>query len=183
MFPCTRKDLSVQQLAGEAVVYDRAANRVHRLNSLALDVYRRSDGKTSIEQIASASKLDQDTVLSVVDQLETAKILETSTGIGRRAFAAGLAAVAVSTIGLPTALMAQSTGHAEAEPVIQNFFDVSEEGIVATGDGNNINSFNEDNDDFLSNNDVDVNVVCQSGANNNFGEGNTIDNSTTCAAP
>src|SRR5262245_51113128 len=83
MAPLKRaKDLLVEQLADELIVYDQARHRCHCLNPLAAFIWHLCDGKTTPEelarrvhaQFADASAID--TVRAALDQLATARLLE-----------------------------------------------------------------------------------------------------------
>ncbi len=56
-----KKDLAVQNLLDEVLVYDLRNHRAHRLNRAAAIVWRRSDGKKTVSQLARilASELDE----------------------------------------------------------------------------------------------------------------------------
>ena len=56
-----KKDLAVQNLLDEVLVYDLRNHRAHRLNRAAAMVWRHCDGKTTISQLARilADKLDE----------------------------------------------------------------------------------------------------------------------------
>jgi hypothetical protein len=53
MFPLARTDrLTVRELAGETLVYDHQRHKAHCLNAAAALVWRRCDGKTSLDELA-----------------------------------------------------------------------------------------------------------------------------------
>jgi len=52
--PRRRSGLNIREIDGEAVVYDVAHHAVHYLNETALLVWRRSDGKTSLNELATS---------------------------------------------------------------------------------------------------------------------------------
>lgn len=52
--PRARRDLVLQELGEEGLLYDREGALVHVLNLTALHVWRLCDGTRSIDQIASA---------------------------------------------------------------------------------------------------------------------------------
>lgn len=56
-----KKDLAVQNLLDEVLVYDLRNHRAHRLNRAAAIVWRHCDGKTTISQLVRilADKLDE----------------------------------------------------------------------------------------------------------------------------
>jgi len=50
--PKVRDDLTVVELDGEAVVYDEATGRLHRLNPTATIIFRLCDGTSTIREMA-----------------------------------------------------------------------------------------------------------------------------------
>ncbi len=64
-----KKDLAVQNLLDEVLVYDLRNHRAHRLNRAAAIVWRHSNGKATISQLARilADKLDEPADREVVN--------------------------------------------------------------------------------------------------------------------
>lgn len=71
--PSRRKDLVVEIMEGEAMLYDPATAHTHRLNQSALAVWQQCDGrKTTIDLahlLTETYAIDQETVLDHVEQL------------------------------------------------------------------------------------------------------------------
>lgn len=83
-YPRRRSDLSVRVLAGEAVVLDRRAERIHQLNPTASYIWHRCDGMSTVAEIArqvtQAYDVDAGTaerdVLASIQQLNELGLLE-----------------------------------------------------------------------------------------------------------
>lgn len=124
--PQARKEgLLVQELADELLVYDRTRHKAHCLNQTAALVWKRCDGKTTVNQMArilgkeTDSPVDDAVVWMAFDQLAKAHLLQGETrnwsaqsGISRRevmrriGIAAAIALPVVSTIAAPGAIQA-----------------------------------------------------------------------------
>jgi hypothetical protein len=121
------EDLLVEQLDGEAVVYDLESKEVHCLKPLAAVVFAHSDGKSTSDEIAVIAERELGAVFTARDiedaanQLEAIGLVETplvvlKDGVSRRdmmrktAFAGALAAFAplITSIAAPSAAMAKS---------------------------------------------------------------------------
>jgi hypothetical protein len=121
------EDLLVEQIDGEAVVYDLESKEVHCLKPLAAVVFANSDGKSTSDEIALIAERELGTMFTASDieaaasQLEAIGLIETpfvvlEGGVSRRdimrktAFAGALAAFAplITSIAAPSAAMAQS---------------------------------------------------------------------------
>ena len=128
--PRARKDeLVVEHLPDETLVYDLTRHKAHCLNRAAAIVWRRSDGRTSIEQMAGMLEdeamlpRDEKIVRLALDRLRKAKLLEDETAgpgeatvqsrreVARRLALGGLAILLpqVATLISPVAAMAAST--------------------------------------------------------------------------
>jgi len=76
------KDLLVQELPDELLVYDLESHRAHCLNKTAALVWKRCDGLTSFSAVARdlsnevSSPIDEDVVRLALDQLEKAHLLD-----------------------------------------------------------------------------------------------------------
>ncbi len=119
MYPKARSDkLLVYEIGQEFVVYDRERHNAHRLNSTAGRVWRKFDGKTSVEQITDEMECDHSVVMLALDHLKQAHLLtsEDSGTVSRRAAlrkvasiaAAGMVLPVVASIPAPLAATAQS---------------------------------------------------------------------------
>src|SRR5262245_58896698 len=53
-----QKDLIIQQLNDELLIYDRETDRAHCLNSTAALIWQNCDGRTSVEQLAQLVSQD-----------------------------------------------------------------------------------------------------------------------------
>lgn len=126
-FPRARSTgLKVEDIDGEIVIYDLERNRAHSLNAGAAAVWRRCDGRTSIDEISRgvSEALSQPPNLEVVwhalRQLDRAGLLEPdpeeeSAATARRKALqqVGWAAIAipfVASIAIPSTSFAQSVG-------------------------------------------------------------------------
>jgi hypothetical protein len=77
-----QKDLVVQEMPGEVLVYDLASNKAHCLNETSATVWRACDGSTSVEEIVkefeknAGAKVTEDLVWLAIDQLSENGLLE-----------------------------------------------------------------------------------------------------------
>ena len=120
-----REGLLVQELADELLVYDRTRHKAHCLNKTAALVWKRCDGKTSVNSMArllgneTKTNVDEAVVLIAFDQLAKAHLLQgesrkwsEQSGISRREVmrrlgtAAAIALPVVSSIVAPDAVQA-----------------------------------------------------------------------------
>jgi PqqD family protein of HPr-rel-A system len=71
--PPRRKDLSVEILDGEAILYDPATGQTHRLSQSALNVWQQCDGNRTTKALAHRQTeicdIDFETALDHVEQL------------------------------------------------------------------------------------------------------------------
>ena len=71
--PPRRKDLSVEILDEEAILYDPATGQTHRLSRSALDVWQQCDSRKTTLDLARRQTeiydIDQETALDHVEQL------------------------------------------------------------------------------------------------------------------
>lgn len=119
--------LLVEEVAGEAIIYDERSHRAHCLNATAATVWRHCDGRTSIGEIATAisaglsSPVDPGVVRLAVHELGESGLLEGHPAVSgaaesrrealRKMAAAGGAVALVpviTSIVAPTPAMAQS---------------------------------------------------------------------------
>ena len=130
MMPKARQEgLLVQEVGDELAVYDQEIHRAHRLNQTAAIVWRHCDGQRSVEDLTVVLQqqlnpvVDHEVVLLALDQLHSARLLETPVGrsadetrMSRRAVVrkVGLVGVlslllpVITTIAVPTPAQAQS---------------------------------------------------------------------------
>jgi hypothetical protein len=126
MNPKARKDeLLIEELADETLVYDLKRHKAFCLNRTTSLVWRRCDGRSTVEEIADQLKLEPkgdaklgaDVVLEIVrfaiERLERARLLEKSAEamrdeplLSRRALASRLARIAGGLAVLVPAVMA-----------------------------------------------------------------------------
>lgn len=77
-----RKEISIEQIGEEAIVYDRRAKKAHCLNKASFTVWQKSDGATSVSALSQmlteqcGLPEDQEIVLFALDELRTAGLLE-----------------------------------------------------------------------------------------------------------
>lgn len=71
--PPRRQDVIEEPLDGEAVLFDPSNGSIHRLNQTALEVWRRCDGRATVEEIAQRqtelNDVEYDTALDFVEQV------------------------------------------------------------------------------------------------------------------
>ena len=117
-----KKDIIVEELPGETVIFDKKNNKVHCLNAIALTVWTNANGKRSIADLAnivaaeSGNPCDEALIESAVNQLAGAGLLEGANtekllsrrDVGRKLALAGSCAALVATITAPTPAKASS---------------------------------------------------------------------------
>jgi len=117
--------LLVEQVGDDTIVYDKERNEAHSLNRTAAEVWRYSDGTSSVPQLAAKLGADLDTetnetvVQYAIDELSRAHLLEGEVPedealmtrrdmVRRMSFAAAIALPVVLSISAPTPAMAAS---------------------------------------------------------------------------
>lgn len=116
------QDVLVHVVDREAVVYDKAQKKAHRLNETVAAVWPLLDGSRSVAEIATELETDESVVELAVDTLARADLLADGEALpvtrrealGRVAAAAavGLMLPAITSINAPLAAQAQSGGPA-----------------------------------------------------------------------
>jgi hypothetical protein len=78
MIPSQRADLVARHVDGEALILDRAAERVHQLNATAAYIWDRCNGASSIEDVAArfAGDFGIETGVARADVLKTVADLQ-----------------------------------------------------------------------------------------------------------
>jgi hypothetical protein len=133
LIPLARaKDLVVEELADEVLVYDLNNNKAHCLNQTTAAVWKHCDGKRTVAEIADLLKkemnapVDEVLVELALDQLSRRRLLDepfkmpAMPGMSRRqlirtlGWAAVVAVPVITTIVAPTAAHAQSHAAARA---------------------------------------------------------------------
>jgi len=115
------KDIVVQILDNETLIYDLNSHQAYNLNETLSLVYQSCDGETTFDQLKSKNKLSNDIIFLALDQLHKAKLLEENeefrspfANVSRRevirriGFASVIALPIISTLVAPTAADAQS---------------------------------------------------------------------------
>jgi hypothetical protein len=118
--PLARNEaLVVEELGDELLVYDLSRDEAHSLGTVAAQVWKACDGKTTIDELATQLGLDRDAVVEAVEGLSTCMLLADTTeadasrltrrGLSLKAAKLGAAAAAaplIVSIAAPTAAMA-----------------------------------------------------------------------------
>ncbi len=122
--PMARKNgLVIQETTEEVLVYDLETDKAHCLNRTAAFVWKKCDGKTSVEEIVkqfekqTGSRIEEDLVWLAIDQLSERKLLEKTVaskfaGESRRSvlkkigFASVIALPVIASLVAPTAVLA-----------------------------------------------------------------------------
>jgi hypothetical protein len=119
-----KQGVAVQTLADEVLVYDLERHRAHCLNQVAAIVWRHSDGKTTVSQLARVLReelevpADTELVRYAVDRLAKAHLLQDGSGVGRysrREFIARLKKLGLAaSVALPvvTSIVSPTPAHA-----------------------------------------------------------------------
>lgn len=117
-----KKDVIVEELPGETVIFDKKNNKVHCLNSIALTVWANANGKRSVADLVkivaaeSGNPCDEVVIESAISQLADAGLIEEANDekllsrrdVGRKLALAGSCAALVATITAPTPAKASS---------------------------------------------------------------------------
>jgi len=118
--PRARKEgLLVQEMPDELLIYDLVRNKAHCLNRTAGLVWKRCDGKMSVEQMVrvlekeTESPVDEAVVWIAFDRLAKARLLEDeghkwlgASGISRRQLIRRIGAAAAVSLPLVTSIVA-----------------------------------------------------------------------------
>lgn len=117
------KNIIVQNLEEEVLIYDLSTNKAFCLNETSARVYNACDGETSVDELKSKYKFTDDLIYLSLDELKRAKLLDEKTdyvsslaGISRReavrrvGLATLIALPLISSLIAPTAANAQSGG-------------------------------------------------------------------------
>ena len=119
-----KRNVAVQNLAGEVLVYDLERHRAHCLNKTAALIWHRCDGETSIAEIAASLKdeldvaPDPELVRYALGRLAKAHLLETApvrSQYSRRDFMARLKKLGLAaSVALPivSSIVAPTPAHA-----------------------------------------------------------------------
>ena len=115
------KDLVIQNLGEEILVYDLNTNRVFNLNETSAIVYNACDGKTTFEELKQKSNFRDEVIFLALDQLKKEELIEVDSsyvspfaGMSRRevirkvGFASMIALPVISSLVAPKAANAQS---------------------------------------------------------------------------
>ena len=106
------KDLIVESLDDELLVYDVATDRAHCLDPLAAAVWRACDGKRTVAEIARGANVDGATAWTALRKLDRAHLLRERLPkvkpTRRQALAAAVAVPLVLSISTPAAAQAAS---------------------------------------------------------------------------
>lgn len=126
-FPIARnRDLVVQDVPDEVLVYDLKNNKAHCLNSTAAEVWRHCDGRRSAGDIASSLTavkglpVNEEIVWLAIDQLKDIDLLENANvqrpgsmnrrdAIRKAGFAAAIALPIVASLAAPTSALAATS--------------------------------------------------------------------------
>ncbi len=126
-FPMARRDkLVIQELPDELLVYDKQRDMAHCLNRSAALIWKRCDGKTSIEEITRdvakelQSPIDERAVWFAISQFAKDHLLEHQTkvpagmlmGMNRRQMVRTLGIAAVVAVPLVTSIVAPTPAQA-----------------------------------------------------------------------
>lgn len=143
------KDLLVEHLADETVVYDTRTKEAHCLSPLAAIAFAHCDGRTTVEQLAALATermgepVDEQRVTEALAQLEERELIDTPTlrgnGLSRRDLmrkTAMAGAAAAASAPLITTIMAP-TPAAAATQFCSNLCDCCEPGCVNTNPADN----------------------------------------------
>ena len=193
-----RASFLVEEFDEELLIYDQQSDQVHCLSSIASAVWRHSDGRTLVEQLAAALKLDRDAVDHALQELDRSGLLESTppAGLTRREAAARLAKIGagaaaaplVYSIAAPSPALAASEAFCEAVGCHQTTTTCSTVGcllcrMTSCSGGNARGSYCVAVCSVTTCSATKANVLCgQSGCACNPGTGNKICHSGQCGA-
>ncbi|MGA9773211.1 MAG: PqqD family protein [Blastocatellia bacterium] len=118
-----QKDLVVQELPDELMVYDLKRHKAHCLNTTAAIVWNHCNGQTTVAEMAAlleqeiGSPVDEEVVLYALDKLEKANLLEDElnlpalSGLSRRRMMKRLGVGAMAAIPTVMSLVAPVAAH------------------------------------------------------------------------
>jgi hypothetical protein len=115
------RDLVVQILGKEILIYDLNTHKAFNLNETSAIVYQACDGRTTFAELSFRNNFTDDIIFLAIDELNKENLLENSedynspfNGLSRReiirkvGFASLIALPVISSLVAPTAAMAQS---------------------------------------------------------------------------
>lgn len=70
------RDLVVQQLSNEILIYDLAAHKAYCLNETSSTVYKACDGKTLLSELKAKSKLSDEIIYLALEELKKENLIE-----------------------------------------------------------------------------------------------------------
>ena len=117
------RDIILQELDREILIYDLKTQKAYCLNETASIVYRACDGRTTFEELKSACALTNEIIFLAVDDLRKENLIEENAGdlipslsrLSRReavrkiALTSAIAAPLISSLIAPDAAQAQSS--------------------------------------------------------------------------
>ena len=114
------RDVVVQELGEEILVYDLNIHKAYNLNETSSKVYQACDGKTTFEELKRRHKFTDDLIYLTLDQLKDENLIEDYqakfAGVSRRevirkvGLATMIALPVIIGLTAPTAIQAQSCG-------------------------------------------------------------------------
>ncbi len=140
-FPIARnRDLVVQEVPDEVLVYDLKNNKAHCLNSTAAEVWRQCDGLRSAGEIAGSLTavkglpVNEDIVWLAIDQLRDIDLLENATAerpgsmsrreaIKKAGLAAAIALPIVASLAAPASALAATSCSCTGEGPVPSCMD------------------------------------------------------------
>jgi hypothetical protein len=115
------KDIVVQTLGKEILIYDLNTHKAYNLNETSSIVYQACDGRTFFTELKAKNKLTDEIIYLALDELKKENLIEESDGydspfegmsrrevIRKVGFASMIALPVISSLVAPTAAMAQS---------------------------------------------------------------------------
>ncbi len=115
------KDIILQEVENELLIYNLTTNKAYSLNSTAKLVYQSCDSKTSIAELAKRHNLNNDLIFLTLDELKKEDLLDDNSsykspfaGLSRRevvkkvGFTTLVALPIIASVVAPSAIMAQS---------------------------------------------------------------------------
>ena len=123
--PLARKNgILIQELSEELLIYDQVHLKAHCLNDTAARIWRRCDGKISVEELAAdlgrelSAPVDEAIILMAVKQFSKARLLEPpvgnseALGISRRDVLRRAGIITAVALPVVTSIIAPEAAHA-----------------------------------------------------------------------
>jgi hypothetical protein len=108
------ESLLAERVGEDLVIYDELMKTAHCLQPDAAAIWERCDGRSSVREIAAATRLPHDTVVQAVQEFRSAGLLADGNGYSRREAAKRFAALGGAAVAAPLLMYSVPVGAAAA---------------------------------------------------------------------